>query len=96
MARMALGTRSAVDALTQLALKWDIEQGNWHFFGNRGQAGTAAQYFIDRVRSALPKIIVDDNMTNPDVLGSHHRLSWSGLNFRSREQTVFINAYVSK
>jgi hypothetical protein len=98
LARDVLGTQAAREVLLQLAMAWDAYYGRVHFTGNADLARQDVDFFIAHVRNRLPKVIVDENMTNPDILGSHSRLAWQGqkMHFRSGNQTVQINAGVRK
>jgi hypothetical protein len=96
LARDILGTQAARQALLQLAMAWDAYHGRVRFQGKAHLARKDVDLFAIRVRNRLPKVIVDENMTNPRVLGTHSRLPWEGTKaqFRPEDQTVSINASV--
>jgi hypothetical protein len=83
--------------LTQLALAFDSSgRGRNHFGKKPNVARSWVDFFLTAIRSRFPVIIIDRQMINVNLLGTHPRGEWQGTldQFNPRDQMVMINASV--
>ena len=83
--------------LTNLALTLDHRPpGSGRLQGDHNTAAGWVNTFLGRLRQAFPAVVIDNNMANLDLLGTHPRGAWDGnLNdFNTRSQTICIHASV--
>lgn len=83
--------------LTNLALAFDsVNNHGRRFHADANLAKQQVDFFLTAIKAKFPIVVIDHQMTNVNLLGTHPRGEWRGSpnEFNPRDQMVMINGGV--